>query len=183
MYSGQRLKRLNAGTAQTAALARHPQDSKPELQGPMSDSKHNKPTPGQPGGSKTGEAKPSGRVAFDSRGNPTWEWQTSTGMFGRDVSTQRLKKLEAKELSLMDTQSVVPRPKALSLQEPGKMPGGGVNPYDSGSKSAHHHKPEPKRQSLQSKVHQAQAAPNKNEPPKQGAWTALKKNLFGKGGY
>jgi hypothetical protein len=75
------------------------------------------------------DAKQSGRVAFDSRGNPIWEWQTSTGVFGRDVSTQRLKTLEAKELSLLDTQKVK-TPKELELED-APLPGGGMNPYNS----------------------------------------------------
>ena len=35
--------------------------------------------------------KPSGRIAFDERGNATWEWQGETGQFDRDIDTQRLK--------------------------------------------------------------------------------------------
>jgi len=50
--------------------------------------------------------KQSGRVAFDAKGNPIWEWQTSTGVFEQNVSTQRLKKLEAPELSLAATQPI-----------------------------------------------------------------------------
>ncbi len=37
--------------------------------------------------------KPSGRVAFDERGNATWEWQGETGGFDRDIDTQRLRTL------------------------------------------------------------------------------------------
>ena len=85
-------------------------------------------------GPKESESKQSGRVAFDSRGNPIWEWQTSTGVFGRDVSTQRLKKLEAKELSLVETQSVE-KPKKLELED-APLPGGGTNPYNSSANPA-----------------------------------------------
>ena len=35
--------------------------------------------------------KPSGRVAFDERGNATWEWEGETGRFDRDIDTQRLR--------------------------------------------------------------------------------------------
>ncbi len=35
--------------------------------------------------------KPSGRIAFDERGNATWEWQGETGQFDRDIDTERLK--------------------------------------------------------------------------------------------
>ena len=37
--------------------------------------------------------KPSGRVAFDERGNATWEWQSETGRFRRDIDTERLGKI------------------------------------------------------------------------------------------
>src|SRR5437868_8008901 len=49
----------------------------------------NTPTAGD-----SGTDKRSGRVAFDSRGNPIWEWQLETGVYSRDVSTQKLKKLD-----------------------------------------------------------------------------------------
>jgi hypothetical protein len=72
--------------------------------------------------------KRSGRPTFDSRGNAVWEWKTETGQFSVDVSTQRLKKLEAPELSIEET-ARVKKPRGLSLQD-GAMPGGGFNPYD-----------------------------------------------------
>lgn len=37
--------------------------------------------------------KPSGRIAFDERGNATWEGQGETGQFDRNIDTQRLKTL------------------------------------------------------------------------------------------
>ena len=46
--------------------------------------------------------KESGRVQFDDRGNAIWEWAVSTGAFGREVSTERMKKLENPGLSLAD---------------------------------------------------------------------------------
>ena len=100
----------------------------------MSD-KDSNPPPERP----PGEPKQSGRVAYDSKGNPVWEWEASTGVFNRDVSTQRLKKLEAK-LSLEATQPV-PTMKSLSVQEPERLPGGGINPYDTGGSPAGTHAP------------------------------------------
>lgn len=72
----------------------------------------------------------SGRVAYDSRGNPTWEWQLETGVYTRDVSTQRLKKLDLGELSLADT-AIHKQPGVADTPSP--QPGGGFNPYDKGA--------------------------------------------------
>ncbi len=78
-----------------------------------------------------GSDKRSGRVAYDSRGNPTWEWQLETGVYTRDVSTQRLRKLDLGELSLAETAKhpQIDPAKADEAQRP-KAPGGGFNPYD-----------------------------------------------------
>lgn len=78
-----------------------------------------------------GSEKRSGRVGYDARGNSVWEWQLETGVYSRDVSTQKLKKLELGELSIADT-AVNKRPEALQGGAPGKepLPGGGFNPYD-----------------------------------------------------
>ena len=73
-------------------------------------------------------AKSSGRPTFDSRGNAVWEWKTEEGQFSFDVSTQRLKKLEAPELSLDETVRIK-KLGGLGLQD-GAMPGGGFNPYE-----------------------------------------------------
>jgi hypothetical protein len=71
-------------------------------------------------------ASRSGRTTFDSRGNAVWEWQTEeTGKFSKDVSTQRLKKLEASELSLEETSKVKKLKGSGSLDKDG-----GFNPYE-----------------------------------------------------
>ncbi len=72
--------------------------------------------------------KQSGRVQFDDRGNAIWEWAVSTGAFGREVTTERLKKLENPGLSLADDaptpfDKVKPNPQGVVK---------GYNPYDSG---------------------------------------------------
>jgi hypothetical protein len=74
--------------------------------------------------------KRSGRVAFDDRGNSVWEWQLETGVYSRDVNTQRLKKLELDELSIEDT-AAHKRP---GFGPDGK-PGGGFNPYNTAPKA------------------------------------------------
>jgi hypothetical protein len=133
---------------------------------PKDPQKDKKSPPGTPPGTPTDE-KSSGRVAFDARGNPTWEWQTSTGVFGREVSTQRLKKLEAKDLAIVDTPPTAPQKKKgfeLSLDEP-QMPNRetGFNPYNSA--------PTPK----------AKVADEPRKPPtdlrKLDAWIKMKKSL------
>lgn len=72
----------------------------------------------------------SGRAAYDERGNSVWEWQLETGVYSRDISTQRLKKLDLNDLSIADT-ATHPRPPGLTdPAEPKSKPGGGFNPYD-----------------------------------------------------
>jgi hypothetical protein len=76
------------------------------------------------------EGKRSGRVAFDERGNSVWEWQLETGVYSRDVNTQKLKKLELDELSIAET-AQHRKPTGLGgASEKRSMPGGGFNPYD-----------------------------------------------------
>lgn len=88
-----------------------------------------------------GGGKRSGRVAFDSRNNPVWEWQLETGVYSRDVSTQKLKKLDLGDLSIAES-AIQKRPPGLedAAGEKGKLarplPGGGFNPYDSSARPA-----------------------------------------------
>jgi len=37
---------------------------------------------------------PSGRIAFDARGNAVWQWRTQSGDFKSDVDTQTVKALQ-----------------------------------------------------------------------------------------
>jgi hypothetical protein len=76
----------------------------------------------------------SGRVGYDERGNPIWEWKLETGVYSRDVTTSKLKKLELDDLSIADT-APYKRPPGLDSgsstpKEPRRMPGGGFNPYN-----------------------------------------------------
>ena len=80
----------------------------------------------QSGGQK--DTKGTGRVKFDDRGNAVWEWSVSTGAFGREVSTERLQRLEHPALSIADdgpTPGDVVRPNPLGTKK-------GYDPYDSG---------------------------------------------------
>lgn len=82
-------------------------------------------------GDKGGD-KRSGRVAYDSRGNPIWEWQLDTGVYTRDVSTHRLRKLDLGELSLAETarHPKIDPDKPADAPQRSTLPGGGFNPYD-----------------------------------------------------
>jgi hypothetical protein len=83
-----------------------------------------KPTvPGPKSGAKT-----TGRVQFDERGMAVWEWSLATGAFGREVSTERLQKLEHPALSLAEdapTPFETVRANPLGTKK-------GYDPYDSG---------------------------------------------------
>lgn len=94
----------------------------------MSDPKDNDRTSTRKGLPAQSE-KRSGRVTFDERGNSVWEWQLETGVYSKDVSTQKLKKLELDELSIAET-AVIKRPAGLAGGDK-KVPGTGFNPYDS----------------------------------------------------
>jgi hypothetical protein len=136
----------------------------------------------KPAASDPSEAKRSGRVSFDSRGNSVWEWQLETGVYSRDVNTQKLKKLDLGDLSIAETGI---HKKPAGLEEPSEpRPGGGFNPYDSAPRTKQEgFNPYDNARSLSSKI-----AP-KNEPPKRppprtpdelrklSEWIKMKKNL------
>jgi len=127
------------------------------------------------------DAGKSGRVAFDARGNPTWEWQTSTGVYDRNVSTQRLKTLEATELSIADTQTLA-KPEGLALDEPVRLPGDGMNPYNSGglaSKTEPKHLPKLHSHSMSAhKTHSSSKRAPTAPPKRAGAWQRIKAKLM-----
>jgi len=82
----------------------------------------------KPAEGKRPDPKQTGRVQFDERGNAVWEWSVATGAFGREVSTERLQKLENPSLSLAED---APTPCDLVKPNPhGTVKG--YNPYDSG---------------------------------------------------
>jgi hypothetical protein len=88
--------------------------------------------------------KRSGRVGFDERGNSVWEWQLETGVYSRDVSTQKLKKLELGDLSIAETAAYKRPPGLGDTKAP--MPGGGFNPYDNAKALGKKFQPTPSTQ-------------------------------------
>ena len=127
------------------------------------------------GSGEGAQPKSSGRVSFDSRGNSVWEWKSEeTGKYSRDVSTQRLKKLEAHELSIEETARVKTLD-GLSLADEPKA-GGGFNPYDNAPSKINTKMPT-----------RGYVAPDKVVPPAErkptkdlralGKWIEMKKKL------
>lgn len=108
-------------------------------------------------------------------------------MFERNISTQRLKKLQAADLKLEETLPPTKKPE-LAVQDE-KLPGGGFNPYNSGGlassapRVAHpalarnqSQATQPlTRQSLATKY--ANAAKQKQEQPPKSTWEKLKSSL------
>jgi hypothetical protein len=75
--------------------------------------KHGKPDPQPPSGkqAKPKSEQPSGRIAFDDRGNAIWEWRTDNGAYKTDIDTQKVKAIQestSDSLSLEDDRPASP---------------------------------------------------------------------------
>jgi len=70
-------------------------------------------------------AAKSGRVVHDERGNAVWDWLAKTGRNAVESTSALLKKLEAPELSLEDSDD---RHTKLELEDK-PCAGGGYDPY------------------------------------------------------
>ena len=119
------------------------------------------PDPEATGKASAPDTKPAGkgtgRVHFDDRGNAVWEWSLATGAFGREVSSERLQKLEHPALSLADdapTPFETVRANPLGTKK-------GYDPYDSG------------------KLGKAPAPPRKKDLRKLSEFLKLKKQAAG----
>jgi hypothetical protein len=127
------------------------------------------------------DSKRSGRVSFDARGNSVWEWQLETGVYSRDVNTQKLKKLDLGELSIAET-GILKKPEGL---EDRLGPGGGFNPYDNAPRPKQEgSNPYDNARALGNKFAPKQE-PQKQRPPprspdelrKLSEWIKMKKSL------
>lgn len=116
--------------ARPVARAAVEADNRPRMSDPKDRNPRSPPSP-----PSADDSKRSGRAGVDERGNSVWEWQLETGVYSRDISTQKLKKLDLGDLSIAETASHQ-RPEGLGADKKPpqkKLPGGGFNPYDSSS--------------------------------------------------
>lgn len=104
-------------------------------------------TPSAPEDGKPGEDsadKKSGRVTFDSRGNAVWEWQMKTGVYGRDVDTGRMKKLEeSAHLEIEDDPLATSKRQRAVIKDARVAKAGGFDPYNSDAPPRHPSTPAP----------------------------------------
>jgi hypothetical protein len=130
------------------------------------------------------EGKRSGRVTFDSRGNSVWEWQLETGVYSRDVNTQKLKKLDLGDLSIAETGVQKKLPGSDPADEP--RPGGGFNPYNNAPRPKQEgFNPYDNARTLGSKFTPQPTQPQNERPSprspeelrKLSEWIKMKKNL------
>jgi len=106
-----------------------------------------------------GDDKTTGQVKFDDRGNAVWEWAVATGAFsfGREVTEDRLQKLDPSALSLAEdapTPLDTVRANPLGTKK-------GYDPYDSG------------------KLGKPASPPRKKDLRRLSEWLKLKKQAAG----
>jgi hypothetical protein len=88
---------------------------------------NSRPTPKPAKQEVAPDAKPSGRVVHDERGNAVWNWVVETGRIFVGNTSRMLRKLETPELKMEDEQQ-----QELRL-ESDRDAGGGYDPYASSS--------------------------------------------------
>jgi hypothetical protein len=109
-----------------------------------------------------------------------WEWQLETGVYSRDITTQKLKKLDLGELSIAETASHQ-RPAGLGPKDKPKSPGGGFNPYDSaGGGNDGGGNPYDNARNASKKLQQPSSAPQARKPmdlKRLEEWMQIRKRL------
>lgn len=73
----------------------------------------------------------SGRVAYDDRGQPVWEWRVDTGVFSRDVDTKQVRQIQEEASAKLQD---VPKPSPRSM---------GFDPYSTAVAKEQPVKPQP----------------------------------------
>jgi hypothetical protein len=142
----------------------------------MSDSKDSKPPAAAP------DSKRSGRAGVDERGNTVWEWQLETGVYSRDITTQKLRKLDLGDLSIAETgthqRASGPGEKGGSAQ---KQPSSGFNPYDNSGSGDAGGNPYDNARNFGKKVQQSTNPPPTQRKPmdlkRLEEWMEIKKRL------
>jgi len=124
--------------------------------------------------------KRSGRAGVDERGNTVWEWKLETGVYSRDITTQRLKKLDLGDLSIAET-AKHQRPSGLGEKgaEP-KKPVGGFNPYDSAGQNTGGNPYDNARNTQRHVQQSSQSAPAARKPmdlKRLEEWLQIRKRL------
>ena len=124
--------------------------------------------------------KRSGRAGVDERGNTVWEWKLETGVYSRDITTQRLKKLDLGDLSIAET-AKHQRPSGLSEKGAGsKKPVGGFNPYDSAGENTGGNPYDNARNTQRHVQQSSQSAPAARKPmdlKRLEEWLQIRKRL------
>jgi hypothetical protein len=89
------------------------------------------PAAPKPAASPAAKAGRSGRVVHDERGNAVWDFLATTSRIALEATSRLLKKLEAPELKIEDSQDEELR----IMPEPGSASGGsGYDPYNQATK-------------------------------------------------
>lgn len=127
------------------------------------------------------DAKRSGRAGVDERGNSVWEWQLETGVYSRDISTQKLRKLDLGDLSIAETATHQrPSPVEEKQQAKRERAGGGFNPYDSSGGGDAGSNPYDNARNTSKRAQQPVGAPTPRKPmdlKRLEEWMQIRKRL------
>ena len=75
-------------------------------------------------------ARKSGRAVFDNQGRASWEWQTATGVFETDVTSDQLQSLEASGLAVVESEQAEPGRVWTSVPRSGVSDASADTPHD-----------------------------------------------------